>query len=452
MDAGEVTNRATASVDEVTSAAATATVGWRAGELNQGAVLSIAGVQVAESAGEVGFVVSLSPSSLQTVTVGYATANGTAEASLDYTGTSGTLTFGPGATARTIAVAVIDDELKEEKESFALELSKPWNARLLGSVEKLSGSATITDDDAEPEITSGSALTVAEGRTAIPSGQLTATDEDHETSELTWSIPADEAGGADGARFAITSGGLLSLRAAQDYETPGDADGDRLYEVTVQVSDGANAVTADLEVTLQDVVATVTVAADTDTVEEGTAAVFTVMRAGDLSGALTVAVAVGETGTVLVSGESGTRQVSLADGAATATLSVATEDDETPEPGGTVTAAVQSGTGYALGDPATAAVTVLDNDASAVTLSAQPQEVAEAAGATEVTVTAAWAAGRRAAATELTVNVGRSGDSGDGRQRLHGGRRPDADDRCRSREHDRDLRAGAQGRRGGRER
>ena len=103
--------------------------------------------------------------------------------------------------------------------------------------------------------------------------------------------------------------------------------------------------------------------------------------------------------------------MSLADGAATATLSVATEDDETPEPGGTVTAAVQSGTGYALGDPATAAVTVLDNDASTVELTVAPKEVAEAAGATEVTVTAAWAAGTRAAATELTVNVGRSGDS-----------------------------------------
>ena len=243
VDGGEVTNRATARVDGVTSAAATATVGWRAGELNQGAVLSITGVQVAESAGEVGFVVSLSPSSVQTVTVGYATANGTAEASLDYTGTSGTLTFGPGATARTIAVAVIDDELKEEKESFALELSEPWNARLLGSVEKLSGSATITDDDAEPEITSGSALTVAEGRTALANGQLTATDEDHEISELTWSIPAGTAGGADRARFAITSGGLLSLKAGQDYETPGDSDGDRVYEVTVQVSDGANSVT-----------------------------------------------------------------------------------------------------------------------------------------------------------------------------------------------------------------
>ena len=395
----------------MTSAAATATVGWRAGELNQGAVLSITGVQVAESAGAVGFVVNLSPSSVQTVTVRYATANGTAEAGLDYTEEAGTLTFGPGATARTIAVAVIDDELKEEKESFALELSKPWNATLLGSVEKLSGSATITDDDAEPEITSGSALTVAEGQTALANGQLTATDTDHETSELTWSIPAGTAGGADRARFAITSGGLLSVRAAQDYENPGDVDGDRVYEVTVQVSDGANAVTAELEVTLQDVEATVTVAADTDTVEEGTAAVFTVTRAGDLSGALTVAVAVGETGTVLASGGSGTKQVSFSDGAASATLSAATEDDATPEPGGTVTVAVQTRTGYTVGTPGSAEVTVLDNDASTLTLSAQPGEVAEAAGATEVTVTAAWAAGRRAAATELTVEVGRSGDA-----------------------------------------
>ena len=183
------------------------------------------------------------------------------------------------------------------------------------------------------------------------------------------------------------------------------------YEVTVQVSDGANAVTADLEVTLQDVVATVTVAADAATIEEGEAAVFTVTRAGDLSGVLTVAVVVGETGMVLASGGSGTKQVSFADGTRTATLSVATEDDATPEPGGTVTAAVQTGTGYLVGTPGSAEVTVLDNDASTLTLTATPQEVAEDANATDVTVTVAWAAGQRAAATELTVEVGRSGDA-----------------------------------------
>ena len=411
VDAGEVVSVATASVGELTSEPAQATVPWLAGDESQAAVLAVAGAAAAESAGAAEFVVSLSPSSLQTVTVAYATADVTAEAGPDYTEDAGTLTFAPGATAGTIAVAVSDDELAEDEESFRLELSEPWNATLAGSVEKLSAAATITDDDAAPVITSGTALTVVEGATAIAGGQLSATDADHAAGELTWSIPADEAGGVDGALFTITDEGVLSLSAAQDYENPGDADGDRVYEVTVQVSDGVNAATADLEVTLQDVQAAVTVAPAVETVEEGAAAVFTVTRAGDLSGTLTVAVEVGEAGTVLAADEAGVRQVELADGVAEATLSAATEDDATPEPGGTVTAAVQTGTGYALGDPATAAVAVLDNDASTVTLSLQPAEVAEAAGTTEVTVTAAWAAGRRATATELTVEVGRSGDA-----------------------------------------
>ena len=374
--------------------------------------LTIADASGREDAGTLAFVVNLSVASSAQVTVSYATADGTgtaaAAAGSDYTRASGTLTFAAQSTAaRTIAVTISDDEEAEAAEQFTVSLSAEQHA----TIARGTAAGTITDDDAKPVIASGTAYTVAEGRTAIAGGQLSATDDDHAASELTWSIPAGTAGGADRARFALTNGGLLSLRAAQDYENPGDVDGDRVYEVTVAVSDGANAVTADLEVTLQDVAAVVTVAADADTVEEGTAAEFTVTRAGDLSGALTVAVAVGETGTVLASGESGTKQVSFSDGAASATLSVATEDDATPEPGGTVTAEVRTGTGYTVGTPGRAEVTVLDNDASTLTLTATPGEVAEAANATEVTVTAAWAAGRRAAATELTVRVGSSGDA-----------------------------------------
>ena len=270
-------------------------------------------------------------------------------------------------------MTISDDEEAEAAEKFTVELSAAQHA----IIARATATGTITDDDAAPVITSGPALTVAEGATAIPNGQMSATDADHAAGELTWSIPAGTAGGADRARFAITSGGLLSLSAAQDYENPGDADGDRVYEVTMQVSDGANAVTADLEVTLQDVEATVTVAADTDTVEEGTAAVFTVTRTGDLSGALTVAVAIDETGTVLASGGSGTKQVSFSDGAASATLSAATEDDATPETLGTVTAAVQTGTGYTVGTPGRAEVTVLDDDQRGIVVQPQTLTITE---------------------------------------------------------------------------
>ena len=72
-------------------------------------------------------------------------------------------------------------------------------------------------------------------------------------AEASWSIPAGAEGGADGAAFALTSGGVLSLAAAKDFEAPDDADGDGTYEVTVSVTVGAQTATAALAVTLSDV-------------------------------------------------------------------------------------------------------------------------------------------------------------------------------------------------------
>ncbi len=251
---------------------------------------------------------------------------------------------------------------------------------------------------------SGSAFDVAEGQTAVAT--LTATDQDHTAAELAWTIPPGTAGGADRAHFKLTRAGVLAFKAAKDYENPDDADGDRVYAVTVQVSDGVNAARAPRTVTLTDVVLVVSIAPVAATVEEGTAAAFTLTRSGDLSGAQTVAVAVSQTGSVLATGEAGERQVSFTDGATEAALSVATDDDTVAEAGGTVTATVQSGTGYTVGASATAQVAVTDDDASGLTLTVQPDALAESDAATEVTVTAAWDAGTRAEATEVTVSVG----------------------------------------------
>ncbi len=44
--------------------------------------------------------------------------------------------------------------------------------------------------------------------------------------------------GPDGSMFSLSSAGVLSLKAESDYEMPGDADGDNMYEVTVRASDG----------------------------------------------------------------------------------------------------------------------------------------------------------------------------------------------------------------------
>lgn len=93
------------------------------------------------------FVVKLSAPSGRTVSVKYATANGTsnpATAGTDYTALAlRTLTFSPGETAKTITVAVKGDLIKELNETFFVNLSGPVNA----TVADGQGQGTILNDD-----------------------------------------------------------------------------------------------------------------------------------------------------------------------------------------------------------------------------------------------------------------------------------------------------------------
>ena len=59
----------------------------------------------------------------ETFTVSYATVDGTARGGEDYSTRSGTLTFGPGRTRRTVSVPVLDDSHNEGAESMELVLS-----------------------------------------------------------------------------------------------------------------------------------------------------------------------------------------------------------------------------------------------------------------------------------------------------------------------------------------
>jgi len=94
--------------------------------------------------------VSLSAASSQTVTVKYATVNGSAVAPADYTALPlATLTFLPGQTARTINAPARGDALDETNETFKLLLSSPTNA----TVGVGQGTCTILDNDPGPNIT-----------------------------------------------------------------------------------------------------------------------------------------------------------------------------------------------------------------------------------------------------------------------------------------------------------
>ncbi|MCE2672784.1 MAG: VWD domain-containing protein [Microcystis sp. 53598_E5] len=88
------------------------------------------------------YTVTLSQASNQTVSVNYATANGTATAGSDYTATIGTLTFAPGVTTQVINIPILNNSLNEANEIFTLALSSPTNA-ILGAVT--AATTTITD-------------------------------------------------------------------------------------------------------------------------------------------------------------------------------------------------------------------------------------------------------------------------------------------------------------------
>ena len=110
---------------------------------------------------------------------------------------------------------------------------------------------------------------------------------------------------------------------------------------------------------------TITVAAGTSPVTEGTAATFTVTAsptpAADLTVNLTVADV--EDSDFVAMGDEGDKTVTISANTATATYSVATVDDSTIEDNGDVKVTVAAGTGYSVGATSFATVTVNDNDA-----------------------------------------------------------------------------------------
>lgn len=101
-----------------------------------------------ESAATAALDVILSAPSRRTVTVKYATANGTARAGSDYAATAGTLSFAPGETSRTISVPILNDSLAELHETFRVSLEAPSGA-ILGA--PANATVTIVDNDLTPE-------------------------------------------------------------------------------------------------------------------------------------------------------------------------------------------------------------------------------------------------------------------------------------------------------------
>lgn len=152
------------------------------------------------------FNVRLSAPSTKTITVNYATADGTATAGSDYQIKSGVLTFAPGVTNQIISIATLGDTITPEPdETFFINLSNPSNAQIgVGQ-----GICTIRDNPL-----SGYALTIEdvsmmEGNTGMVNAVFTVRLSNASTNTVTVRYATADIGSATaGSDYKATSGVL----------------------------------------------------------------------------------------------------------------------------------------------------------------------------------------------------------------------------------------------------
>ena len=145
------------------------------------------------------YTVTLSKASDQTVTIEYATADGTATVSdHDYLAQAVTpLIFAPGETSRTIIVTVIGDTSVEADETVLVTLSNPVNATITTGLN--TGTGTIINNDLAVIKVSGNKMNIVNGDTTPSSLDYT----DFTSTEVS--------GGTISKEFTIENSGNATL-------------------------------------------------------------------------------------------------------------------------------------------------------------------------------------------------------------------------------------------------
>ena len=388
--------------------------------------ISPATISVNEDGGTATFTVTRTDGSDGTVTVDFATADGTATAGSDYTVQTGTLSFADGVTSQTITVPILDDAIDEDDETFTVAISNATGGASLGTTT--TATATILDDD--------NAVPVP-GELSIAPATISV-DEDAGTATFT----VNRTGGSDGpvsVNFATADG---TATAGSDFVgqtgTLNFADGVTSQTITVVITDddvdendetfsvaisgaggGATLGTAttstatiiDNDVPVVIVPGELSIAPATTSVNEGSGTVtFTVNRTGGSDGAVTVDFTTAN-GTATGGSDfvAQTDTLSFADGVISQTITVAIIDDGIDEPNEDFTVTLSGPTGGAtLGAVTSSTATIIDNDA-AVPVNQPPSSGPISVSATEdiaATFTSATLlAGASAGETDQTVSI-----------------------------------------------
>jgi hypothetical protein len=366
----------------------------------QGPTLSISNATVNEgnvSTTTLAFTVSLSEAAATTVTVDYATIDGTAAAGgvaatggRDYVATSDTLTFLPGETSKQISVTVYSDTLNEDSETLTVELINAMGASVLDP----QGVGTITNDDTAPTISVGNA-TVTEGAAGMRTASFVVSLSKASGRDITVDFDTTNGTATAGDDY-VAGSGTLTIAAGQTSGIVSiDVVGDLLNEANetfyLDLSGATNATISDSQglgtISNDDDVPEVTI--DNVSVVEGDAGTVNAVFSVILSTASGQPVSVAWTttnGTASASDFAGASgNLSFAAGQTVKTISIAVSGDVTNEPNETFTVDLYSpvnctiadnqGVGTIITDDSTlpglniADASVTEGDAGTLTLS-----------------------------------------------------------------------------------
>ena len=279
---------------------------------------------------------------------------------------SRTVTLAAGATSATLAIATADDEADEADGSVSVTLDAGTGYTIAAG--RAAGTVAVRDND-EPVVSIAAGSGVTEGAPA--SFTVTATPAPHAALTVSLAVTQDgdfAAEGQTGAReVTIPVAGSVTVTVATADDGADEPDG----SVSVTLDAGAGYTVAAGQaagtVAVRDNDEPVISIAAGSGVTEGAPASFTLTANPAPHAALTVSLAVTQSGDYAASGQTGARQVTIPTGGSIA-FEVATVNDTADEPDGSVTATLAAGSGYAVAaspDDA-ASVAVADDDVAAV--------------------------------------------------------------------------------------
>ena len=358
-----------------------------------------------------------------TVMVSASTTDGTAASPANYIN-PGTVNFiftVPGSTSAILNVTTVEDLLTNANRTFTVNLTVPS-----GSTPGIvSAVVTIIDDDASPTYSyqSGTATfaegTVAGAVTVLRSGATGA------TQTVDCSVTADTADGG-GVDYSITDGtanfGVGDTSATCTFNIVLDAVVDPGETITLGFANPTGGITAGVSnqtmvITISEgATGTVQFSQSTYSVVEGVGtATFAVTRTGGSVGAISATCSTtGGPGTAIAGSDYtavGAQALSWANGVTTTQYcSVAITSDLTPESSEQFGLSLSSAN---IGSPASATITILDDDGTGVLqFSAASYSGAESGGPITVTVTRTGSSSGIVSVTYYTTTVGSTATAG----------------------------------------